>query len=93
MYFNIILLYLGPLLVSFFLAFHSFIHLFLLVKIPIQGHMIQDKDNSRITIIQEARIQQNETDVDIYYVTLAYIYIYIYTSGTRPHIAVALSGD
>jgi hypothetical protein len=27
----------------------TFIHLFLLVKIPIQGHMTQDKDNSRIT--------------------------------------------
>jgi hypothetical protein len=47
----------------------TFIHLFLLVKIPIQCHMTQDKDNSCITIIQEARIQQNETDVKIYYVT------------------------
>jgi hypothetical protein len=50
---------------------HSFIHSCLLVKIPIQGHMTQDKDNSRITIIQEARIQKNKTDVKIYCITLA----------------------
>jgi hypothetical protein len=46
----------------------SFIHSFLLVKISIQGHLTQDKDSSHITIIQEARIHQNETDFKLYYV-------------------------
>jgi hypothetical protein len=33
---------------------------FLLVKIHMQGHMTQDKDNSRITIIQEQQEYNNK---------------------------------